>query len=1241
MHKHGKAKFKLFYIVQIIGNMPKITGFLLDADYVDEHEKSVIRLFIKTENGHEIVKDHSFKPYFYAIVENPEKDSLRIAEDLKGILREYEIVEKKLVINENPKKVLKLIFDSTRMLVEARARCKELSYVIERREYKLPFARRYLIDKNLTYFDYIEFTVNENNGIEKIEKLGDKPVKLNIGVFDLETLSPERFSNPQLDPILMASFGTETWTKVICEKLIDKDYAIKVRDEKELVEKIVSLIKENDLDILGTYNGDSFDIPYIKTRAEKLKTRVKIGLDGSEPMIKRKGMDNAVLIKGLQHVDAYLIVRILARLGVVNLIKFDLESVSEAIFGEWKEKIKAEEINQIWNSNKGLERLANYNKEDSEVTFKILKNYLPIFVELSKLVKQNLYDTTRAASSTLVENLLVLESINQGVLIPNDPEEGIINQRMLQTYVGGFVKEPESGLHENIAVLDFSSLHPTIMISHNISPDTLDCGHEECKKNIAPNNHYFCTKKPGFLSKTLKELFDKRIKLKEMVKKMDKDSMEYKVLNAQQTSLKIILNATYGSLGYARFKWYSRECASAVTGLSRQYAQMVGEEAVKAGFKWIYGDSITKERFVPIIDKSGLIKVMNIEKLFLENKEKARGINEKEVISLEGYKTLSINQKTLKPEWKRINEIIRHKTNKKIFKINQKYGETRVTENHSLIIKEGNQLKEVKPQDLNNKALTKIKEIPKGKNVLEIDLFEELKDYNYDILYKDRIKINQVHKDGGYIWFGWNKQKNPVKLKRYIRTDSKEFKALCKLFGAYIAEGSSSTIETSTRNGASISSSDVEWLMQLQKDYYSLFSNAKCCIIPSQRKIRELIYKNKNKTKSIRYADKTHKMQMMNNLAAILFKVMCGQKSHAKKLPYFIFNVPDEYKKILLDEYLKGDGSRKVNEKLGYSKEYKKNNFRSESKSLELTSGLSMLLTQLGQNHIIRYRKDKQTYIIQTSSKHNKRLKTEIKEQSYKGYVYDLSVEENNNFVDCCGLILLHNTDSAFLEIPKNRTKEDVTKFVDGINDKLPGVMNLELEGFYKRGIFVTKKGNDEAAKKKYALMDEKGRLKIVGFEYVRRDWARIAKDTQRKVIEAVLKEGDSAKAINIVKETLDYLKSGKAKKEELVIYTQIKRKLKDYESIGPHVAAAKKAIQKGKSIEIGSVIEYIVTKNGKSISDRAELAEFVKEGNYDADYYISHQVLPAVIKIMQELGHSEDDLKHGGKQKTLQAFFG
>ena len=38
----------------------------------------------------------------------------------------------------------------------------------------------------------------------------------------------------------------------------------------------------------------------------------------------------------------------------------------------------------------------------------------------------------------------------------------------------------------------------------------------------------------------------------------------------------------------------------------------------------------------------------------------------------------------------------------------------------------------------------------------------------------------------------------------------------------------------------------------------------------------------------------------------------------------------------------------------------------------------------------------------------------------------------------------------------------------------------------------------------------------------------------------------------------------------------------------------------------------------------------------YDADYYIEHQVLPAVMKILRELGVTEDELKYKGKQTGL-----
>jgi len=233
---------------------------------------------------------------------------------------------------------------------------------------------------------------------------------------------------------------------------------------------------------------------------------------------------------------------------------------------------------------------------------------------------------------------------------------------------------------------------------------------------------------------------------------------------------------------------------------------------------------------------------------------------------------------------------------------------------------------------------------------------------------------------------------------------------------------------------------------------------------------------------------------------------------------------------------------------------------------------------------------------------------------------------------------LYSDTDSSFLILPKEIGEKEARAFAAEINEKLPGAMELEFEGLFKRGIFVTKKEGG-AAKKKYALVDFEGNLKIVGFEYVRRDWSAVAKNTQKKVLETVLIEGDAKKAAAIARETIKKLKEGKTPKKDLVIMTMLKRKIENYDSIGPHVAAAKKAIERGKDVGPGTILGFVITKTGKSISEKAELEEYVAEGNYDANYYIENQIIPAVIKILRELGYSEDDLKEGGKQSSLFSF--
>lgn len=796
-----------------------VEGILLDVDYVNRDGRSIVRLFVSTEKGMEAFEDASFKPYFFARVRDLEKAKKGLEEAVFGEGVKISSIER--VERSNAENVLKLSFDSVQGLVQARAEVAGFPEVLEKAEHDIPFARRWLLDHRLEPMNGVQLLV-EGRRVKEAKLVDELSPKIRLGAFDLETYSPGRFSDPKRDPVLMVSIALPEKTVVLSHGRKFGSGKVEVlAGEKEMVKGLVEKIGKAGLDVVATYNGDLFDFPYLKERASKLGLKVGLSSDGSEPKVLRKGRDNAVRLAGIQHLDVYQMLRFLSRFTVVNMLKFDLESVVASLLGKRKEKVAAEEINRAWDSGKGLDRVALYCAEDSDYTRKIAEKFMPLVAELCKIVKQPVFEVSRSSASMLVEFLIMAKCFEIKRLIANRPDDAVMQQRRMHPIKGGYVKEPEPGLHENIAVLDFSSLYPTIIISHNVSSETAGCSHKECEaKNKAPNGQWFCSRKRGLMPEILKDLFERRMKIKKQAKKTGKEDSKYGLLNARQQALKILLNSFYGYFLYSRSRFYSREAGSAITAWARQYVQWVGKEAEKAGFRLLYSD-----------------------------------------------------------------------------------------------------------------------------------------------------------------------------------------------------------------------------------------------------------------------------------------------------------------------------------------------------------------------------------------------------------------------------------TDSAFLEIPKGKNREGVRAFVEGINRQLPGVMNLELEGFFKRGIFVTKESG-EGAKKKYALVDYKGNLKIVGFEYVRRDWSKIAKETQRKVLDAILNQGSEEKAASIVKQAIKRLKEGRAKNSELVVFTQIKRGLDKYEAVGPHVAAAKKAVAKGRELGVGSVIGYIITRSGKSISDRAQLQEYVNEGNYDADYYIEHQVVPAVIKVMKELGYSREDLVQGGKQHKLASFF-
>ena len=102
-------------------------------------------------------------------------------------------------------------------------------------------------------------------------------------------------------------------------------------------------------------------------------------------------------------------------------------------------------------------------------------------------------------------------------------------------------------------------------------------------------------------------------------------------------------------------------------------------------------------------------------------------------------------------------------------------------------------------------------------------------------------------------------------------------------------------------------------------------------------------------------------------------------------------------------------------------------------------------------------------------------------------------------------------------------------------------------------------------------------------------------------------------------------------------ISTQLNKDPGDYEVKSPELSAAEKLNKAGIKAERGTMITYVIGKTGKTISEKAEPIELAK--GYDADYYINNQVMPAVMKIMKELGYDEYSMKFGGNRKASTTF--
>ncbi|MEM2907862.1 MAG: DNA-directed DNA polymerase [Candidatus Hadarchaeales archaeon] len=621
-------------------------GLLLDNDYAEEEERPCIRLFLKCDGETIIAIDPNFEPYLYVMADEPARVAKMISKiELREASRtlkpkSVELVDRTYLGREV--KAIKVTFYHPKDMPEIRHAIRELPGVKEIFEFDIPLARRYLVDRGLTPMSGIKVSgqLVEREGVRTVildrlpEPAEVSEPKLNIMSFDIEVYNPTGSPRPDKDPILMISLAdNQGLRKVITWKDFGSglDYVETVADEREMLERFVEIVRERDVDILLGYNTDLFDFPYLRDRAKQLKVKLKLGYDGSEIVARRKRFATATRIRGRVHIDVYAMINFLATIGAIRLIHYTLENVYKHLTGKEKPEIEFTEISEAWDSGGDRARkLLEYSLSDAEATLEIGLQLLPLFINLAKIVGQSLFDVSRMTPGQLVEWLLIAEAHKRGELVPARPVGEEYQERLEETYVGAYVMEPVKGLHENLVVFDFRSLYPSIIVSHNIDPATLNCKCcEPGEAVVVPELGYrFCTKRRGFIPTTLERLILERARLKQEMKKYRIGSKEYAALDTQQWALKIIANSFYGMLGYPRARWYFKQLAESVTSFGRHYIRNTIKIARDFGFEVVYGD--TDSLFCKLNDKS-----REDVKLFLEQVNKSMpGIME---LELEGF----------------------------------------------------------------------------------------------------------------------------------------------------------------------------------------------------------------------------------------------------------------------------------------------------------------------------------------------------------------------------------------------------------------------------------------------------------------------------------------------------------------------------------------------------------------------------------------------------------------------------
>ncbi len=574
---------------------------ILDADYTGHETGPVIRLFGRAGDGRSVCCFvPGFEPYFYINAEG-ELDSLSLMlKERFDVIKKVEIVPKfePVGYQVSKKPMLRVTTMEPRNVPEIRDDVLTLPGVKEVYETDILFRNRFLIDRGLHGMCWVSAEPDHGNimsedGIycdhvftssspEETERLSIAPLKYLS--FDIECLPiGGSMPVPETSPVIMISMSFSPAYKghdsvvLVAKKVEGADADVEDFDsEASMLNRFFEIFKEYDADIVSGYNINDFDIPYIADRVNMLagsgdSIRSNVGRDGRTLSYRKIGNRTMVSIPGRVVVDALPLLR-----SQYSLKRYTLRNVAKELLDREKLDVAPSEMEEYWNdSGEKLLKFIDYARRDSELAMEIFMKLklLDKHIAVARVSGSLLQEVVDGGQTSMVDNLLLREYGKQDRVIPPKPSDELVamRNRGSEGLKGGEVLEPKKGLLENVVILDYKSLYPTIMMAHNLCYTTVvDQDRPPGDTIKPPSGGEFISSEVcrGIMPSILENLLQRRVETKKLMKNAS-DESEYRVLDATQMALKILLNSFYGYSGYTRARLYSLTLANAVTSFGR------------------------------------------------------------------------------------------------------------------------------------------------------------------------------------------------------------------------------------------------------------------------------------------------------------------------------------------------------------------------------------------------------------------------------------------------------------------------------------------------------------------------------------------------------------------------------------------------------------------------------------------------------------------------------------------------